>query len=66
VRLIDDIKRYNKLNRLRRELDRLSLQKYVLDQAFSDQTQSLIALANISEAAKSRINRTANNILGKL
>ena len=33
VRLIDDIKRYNKLNSLRRELDRLSLQKYVLDQA---------------------------------
>jgi hypothetical protein len=33
LRLIDDIKSYNKINGLRRELDRLSLQKYALDQA---------------------------------
>jgi hypothetical protein len=44
---IDDIKSYNKINGLRRELDRLSLQKYALDQACLRQSQSLIALAKI-------------------
>ena len=47
MRLMDDIKTYNKINGLRRELDRLSLQKYALDNAFSQQTQSLIALAKL-------------------
>jgi hypothetical protein len=47
LRLIDDIKSYNKINGLRRELDRLSLQKYALDQACLRQSQSLIALAKI-------------------
>jgi hypothetical protein len=47
VRLINDIKTYNKMIGLRRELDRLSLQKYALDQACSRQSQSLIALAKL-------------------
>jgi hypothetical protein len=47
VRLIDDIKTSNKINGLKRELDRLSLQKYALDQACARQSQSLIALANL-------------------
>jgi hypothetical protein len=45
LRLIDDIKTYNKINGVKRELDRLSLQKYALDQACLRQSQSLIALA---------------------
>ena len=47
MRLIDDIKTLNKINGLKRELDRLSLQKYALDQACAHQSQSLIALANL-------------------
>ena len=44
---IDDIKRYNKTNELKNDLERLLLQKYALDQALSHQSQSLIALANL-------------------
>ena len=47
MRLINDIKTYNKINGIKRELDRLSLQKYALDQACSHQSQSLIALAKL-------------------
>jgi hypothetical protein len=47
MRLIDDIKKYNKINWLNRELERLSLQKYALDQACSHQSQSLIALSKL-------------------
>jgi hypothetical protein len=47
LRLIDDIKKYNKINGLRTELDRLSLQKYALDQACSRQSQSLVNLAKL-------------------
>jgi hypothetical protein len=47
VRLIDDIKTLNKINGVKRELDRLSLQKYALDQACLRQSQSLVALAKI-------------------
>jgi transposase len=47
VRLIEDIKAYNKLGGLKKELDRLSLQKSLLDQACSRQGQSLIALAKL-------------------
>ena len=47
MRLIDDIKTLNKINGLKRELDRLSLQKYALDQACSHQSQSLIALSKL-------------------
>ncbi len=47
MRLIDDIKTLNKINGLKRELDRLSLQKYAIDQVCSHQGQSLIALAKL-------------------
>jgi hypothetical protein len=47
LRLIDDIKKYNKINGLKEELSALYLQKYTLDQACSRQSQSLIALAKL-------------------
>jgi hypothetical protein len=47
LRLIDDIKKYNKINGLKEELSALYLQKYTLDQACSRQTQSLITLAKL-------------------
>jgi hypothetical protein len=47
LRLIDDIRMYNKMNGLKMELQRSSLQKYALDQACSHQSQSLIALAKL-------------------
>jgi hypothetical protein len=47
LRLIYDMKAYNKINGLKRELERLSLQKYALDQACSRQSQSLVNLAKL-------------------
>ena len=47
VRLTNDIKTLNKINGVRKEFDRLSLQKYALDQAYSRQNQSLIAFAKL-------------------
>jgi len=47
LRLIEDIKKYNKINGLKEELSALYLQKYTLDQACSLQSQSLIALAKL-------------------
>jgi hypothetical protein len=47
MKLIEDLKSYNKIGGLKRELQRLSLQKYALDQACSRQSQSLINLAKI-------------------
>ena len=47
MRLIYDIKRYNKTNGLKKEIDALSLQKYALDEAYSSQSESLIALAKL-------------------
>ena len=45
LRLIDDIKKYNKIDGLKKELTALQLQKYALDQACSYQSQSLVNLA---------------------
>ena len=45
MRLIDDIKKYNKTNGLKKEIDALCLQKYALDKAYSSQSESLITLA---------------------
>jgi hypothetical protein len=47
MRLIDDIKKYNKINDIKKELTALQLQKYALDQTCSHQSQSLIALAKL-------------------
>jgi hypothetical protein len=47
MHLIEDIKKYNKINGLKKELSTLYLQKFALDEACSSQRQSLIALAKL-------------------
>jgi hypothetical protein len=47
MKLIEDVKSYNKIGGLKRELQRLSLQKYALVQACSRQSHSLINLAKL-------------------
>jgi hypothetical protein len=47
MQLIDDIKTYNKINDIKKELTTLQLQKYALDQACSRQSQSLVNLAKL-------------------
>ena len=47
MRLIYDIKRYNKTNGLKKAIDALSLQKYALDEACSSKSESLITLAKL-------------------
>jgi uncharacterized protein (UPF0335 family) len=47
VRLINDIKAYNKMGGLKKELERLSLQKYGLSEACSSYNQALITLAKL-------------------
>jgi uncharacterized protein (UPF0335 family) len=47
LQLIEDIKKYNKINGLKEEISALYLQKYTIEQACSRQSQSLIALANL-------------------
>jgi hypothetical protein len=47
LRLIDDIKEYNKINGLKDELSALYLQKYTIEQAYSRKSQPLIALAKL-------------------
>jgi hypothetical protein len=46
LRLIDDIKNYNKIDGLKKEIDALSLQKYV-DETCPRQIQSLVNLAKL-------------------
>jgi hypothetical protein len=43
LRLIDDIKKYNKICGLKKELSALYLRKYTIDQACSRQREHLIA-----------------------
>ena len=47
LRLIDDIKAYNKINGLRRELDRLSLQKFALEKACSHQSSPQLFVSHL-------------------
>ena len=47
MRLVDDIKRYNKTNDLKKKLVALRLQKYTLDEVCSRQCQTLINLAKL-------------------
>jgi hypothetical protein len=47
MRLIEDIKRYNKTNGLKKQIYALSLQKYALNEACFSQTESLITLAKL-------------------
>jgi hypothetical protein len=47
LRLIDDIKKYNKIDGLKKELSSLYMQKYTLDQVCSRQNKSMRALINL-------------------
>ena len=47
LRLIDDMKKYNKINDLKKELSTLYLQKHTLNEACSRQSQALITLAKL-------------------
>jgi uncharacterized protein (UPF0335 family) len=47
LQLIEDIKKYNKINGLKEELSALYLQKYTIEQACSRQSQPLIAIAKL-------------------
>jgi hypothetical protein len=47
LRLIEDIKKYNRIDGLKRELARLSLQKFAITEACSRQREPLIALAKL-------------------
>jgi hypothetical protein len=63
VRLTNDIKTLNKINGVKKELQRLSLQKCILDQACSRQSRSLIALAKLQSLGltEQQIIATANH-----
>jgi hypothetical protein len=65
LQLIDDIKKYNKIDGLKKEVAALYLQKYALDQACSRQSQSLINLAKLKSygITEDRILQL-NNFLG--
>ncbi len=47
MRLIEDIKTLNKINGLKRELDRLSLQKLAITEACARQAQAFVTAAKI-------------------
>jgi hypothetical protein len=47
MRLIEDIKAYNKINDLKKELSSLYMQKYTVDQVCSSQNKSMRALMNL-------------------
>jgi hypothetical protein len=47
MHLIADIKKYNKINGLKKELSTLYLFKFAINEACSSQTESLITLAKL-------------------
>jgi hypothetical protein len=47
LRLIDDIKKYNKIDGLKKELSSLYMQKYTVDQVCFSQNKSMRALINL-------------------
>ena len=47
LHLIEDIKKYNKINGLKKELSASYLQKYTLDEACLRQSEALITLAKL-------------------
>jgi hypothetical protein len=47
LRLIDDIKKYNKIDGLKKQSSKLYLQEYTLNAACSSQSQALITLAKL-------------------
>ena len=60
LRIIDDIKKYNKIGGLKKELEKLYLQKYTINQACSRQSQALINLAKLQKLWN---NRRSDNII---
>jgi hypothetical protein len=66
LRIIDDIKKYDRMYGLKRELERLSLQKFAITEACSRQGESLIALAKLKShgITEDRI-LNVNNLLWK-
>jgi hypothetical protein len=46
LRLVEDIKKYNKIDGLKREISALYLQKFTLDEFCSQQNEALINLAS--------------------
>jgi len=51
MRLIDDIRTLNKINGLKRELDRLSVQKLAITEACTRQVYALVTAAKIQNQA---------------
>jgi hypothetical protein len=47
MRLIDDIKKYNKIDGLKKELSSLYMQKYTVDQVCFSQNKSMMAMLNL-------------------
>jgi len=47
LRLIDDIKKYNKIDGLKKELSSLYMQKYTVDQVCFSQNRSMRAMLNL-------------------
>ena len=47
MRLIEDIKAYNKINDLKKELSSLYMQKHTVDQVCFSQNKSMIAMLNL-------------------
>jgi hypothetical protein len=47
LRLIEDIKKYNKIDGLRKELSSLYMQRYTVDQVCFSQNKSIIAMLNL-------------------
>ncbi len=47
LRLIEDIKKYNKIDGFKKELSSLYMQKYTVDQVCFSQSKSMIAMLNL-------------------
>jgi hypothetical protein len=47
LRLIEDIKKYNKIDGLKKELSSLYMQRYTVDQVCFSQNKSIIAMLNL-------------------
>jgi hypothetical protein len=68
MHLIDDIKKYNKIDGLKRELSSLYLQKYTINEACSRYSQAIMALINLRNhgVTEEQILLRANSLLEKL
>ena len=67
MRLIEDIKRYNKIDGLKKELSTLYLQKFAINEACSSQSEAIVSLAKlkshgVSEDRLLQLNNFQENI----